>query len=439
MPQPRRSSRLYPRVSDQRTEFQRDRDCILYSSAFRRLAGITEVVRAGEADVFHTRQQHTFKVAQVGLRLAEKFVRLQEEEAHEYGVHPEVVEAACLAHDLGHPPFGHAGEDCLNDLVIRLGEDPDGFEGNAQSFRIVCKLAAVNEQSPGLNLTRGTLAALLKYPWLRDGTSQKKSKKWNVFKSEEHEFNFAREGLDDRFYERKTAEAEIMDWADDITYSVHDLEDFHRCGAIPWALILSDAGKKTLIAQAMSSWWQAPTNAETRLSDAYDRIKDLIAIGYEKLLIEPFVGTREQRASLRSFNSMLICRFVDNTTLTKLDDYDNNQLKIDNYCDDDVLLLKQITKTFVIGNPSLAAQQKGQKKIMNDLFETILEDARETEICPSYLPYRLRTYWDDDTSATSVARKICDSLCSLTENEVINLHSRLMGISSGSVLDPLIR
>jgi len=153
--------------SDQRGPFERDRDRLLYSSAFHRLSGVTQIVRAGEEDVFHTRQQHTFKVAQVGRRLAQRCVVDYPKAAKALGLDPEVVEAACLAHDLGHPPFGHAGEETLDKLVEKAG-DPDGFEGNAQTFRVVTKLSVRYDLCPGLNLTRATLAACLKYPWLRD-------------------------------------------------------------------------------------------------------------------------------------------------------------------------------------------------------------------------------------------------------------------------------
>lgn len=214
---------------DQRRAFERDRDRILYSSAFHRLAGITQIVRAGELDIFHTRQQHTYKVAQIGRRLAEHRIREQAEEAEIHGLDPEVVEAACLAHDLGHPPFGHAAETELDQLVrdpIRVGGDPDdaatdGYEGNAQTFRILTKLSVrYSKDSPGLDLTRATLAATLKYPWLRDHDDLKKKSKWSAYASEEREFRWARQHCHSEF---KTAEAELMDWADDISYSVHDL------------------------------------------------------------------------------------------------------------------------------------------------------------------------------------------------------------------------
>ena len=209
--------------ADQRTGFQRDRDRILYCTDFRRLAGVTQIVRAGEADVFHTRLIHTLKVAQVGRRLAERRQDQQPKECEFLGVDPEVVEAACLAHDLGHPPFGHLGEQVLNALVFPIEDaeptgDEDGFEGNAQSFRILTKLSvrfATRDDRPidGLDLTRATLAACLKYPWTRDLKDAQRKMKWGVYRTEIVDFEWARDGCAG---EKKTAEAELMDWADDI-------------------------------------------------------------------------------------------------------------------------------------------------------------------------------------------------------------------------------
>lgn len=200
-------------------------------------------MRAGEANVFHTRQQHTIKVAQVGRRLAQKLLKEQPREAKFRGLDAEVVEAACIAHDLGHPPFGHVGEQALNDLVM-VGDD-DGFEGNAQSFRIVTQLAVRFPEIYGIDLTRASLAACLKYPWFRE-KSGKKSRKWAAYRSEREDFEFARRYHQHEF---KTLEAELMDWADDVAYSVHDLEDFHRCNALPWQKVFSE--KKKIIKHAL--------------------------------------------------------------------------------------------------------------------------------------------------------------------------------------------
>ena len=162
---------------DQRSRSQRDRDRLLYSAAFRRLAGVTQVASPAEADIFHNRLTHTLKVAQVGRRLAEKLLKEQPDEADALGgIDPEVVEAAGLAHDLGHPPFGHIAEETLENCLQKR-KVGGGYEGNAQSFRIVTKLAARFEEEDGLDLTRATLSAILKYPWIRDKDDEKKKKK----------------------------------------------------------------------------------------------------------------------------------------------------------------------------------------------------------------------------------------------------------------------
>jgi dGTPase len=240
---------------DQRNSFERDRDRVLYSSAFRRLAGITQIVRAGESDVFHTRQQHTMKVAQVGRRLAEMLIKQQAELSATAGLHPEVVEAAALAHDLGHPPFGHIGEHTLNELVVSHGDD-NGFEGNAQTFRIVTKLAIRFFNADGLDLCRATLAACLKYPWFRDVTDPSRTTKWGAYDVDREDFLFAR--AMNLSHNEKTVEAQLMDWADDIAYSVHDLEDFHRCGVIPWRRILyqNSLTRTHLVPGSLApTWW----------------------------------------------------------------------------------------------------------------------------------------------------------------------------------------
>jgi dGTPase len=273
----RRARRHGPVPNDQRGDFQRDRDRILYCSAFRRLGGVTQIVRAGESDVFHNRLSRTIKVAQVGRRLAEAIISRQGAESRELGVDPEVVEAACLAHDLGHPPFGHHGEMVLNQLVIREG-NPDGYEGNAQSLRILTNLALRFDEVDGLDLTRATLAAVIKYPWLRDPNNPKRSEKWGYYQTEATEFEFARE-----FWpcDGKTAEAEIMDFADDIAYSVHDLEDFHRCRGIPWAEVFSTEGCERLTKGVLSRW--KPNNGGARLRGAHRRLReffDIVRIGF---------------------------------------------------------------------------------------------------------------------------------------------------------------
>ncbi len=411
---------------DQRTDSERDRDRLLYSSAFHRLAGITQIVRAGEAGVFHTRQQHTIKVAQVGRRLAQKLLKEQPDEAAYRGLDPEVVEAACIAHDLGHPPFGHIGEQTLDALVVK--NDEDGFEGNAQSFRIVTKLAVRFPDVDGMDLTRATLAACLKYPWLR-GPSGKQAKKWSVYTPERKDFEFARRFHD---HEEKTLEAELMDWADDVAYSVHDLEDFHRCNALPWQRVFS--GKTLIIEHAMGESQDAAKKA--RLTKAYERLKGFMEGFYSVLLSEPYEGTREQREQLRRMTSQLIGKYIGAVTISE----DRSSAKTvafnDDYVDE-VQILKQITRDYIIGSPTLAAQQHGQQRIVRDLYEALISAPRSREGYPAFLPVRLR--YLKAMAGTSPARFVADCIASLSESEAIALHARLAGSATGSVLDPIVR
>lgn len=427
---------------DQRGAFERDRDRILYSSAFHRLAGITQIVRAGELDIFHTRQQHTYKVAQIGRRLAEHRIREQPVEAKLHGLHPEVVEAACLAHDLGHPPFGHAAEVELDDLVrdpTKAGgklEDAadDGYEGNAQTFRILTKLAVrYSKDNPGLDLTRATLAATLKYPWLRDHQHDKKKSKWSAYASEQREFRWAREHCHGEF---KTAEAELMDWADDISYSVHDLEDFHRVGVIPWREIVSNEARDGLVQGALKDWKKDPhypADAPRRVSAALDRVTRKLIL-FPTVSTETYTGTREQRRQLRNFSSQLIGQYVRAVTLSK--ETAGPTVFISDWAADEVRVLKYFARRYVIGLPALHAQQFGQKKIVRELFAIFLEQGKSGNL--QVLPARLRYIWEDNLKEKP-ARLAADCVASLTENEAYQLHGRLMGTASGLVLDPIVR
>jgi dGTPase len=413
---------------DQRAEGARDRDRILYSSAFHRLAGITQIVRAGEADVFHTRQQHTIKVAQIGRRLAQALRRRQPRDAKREGLDPEVVEAACLAHDLGHPPFGHIGEHTLDDLV--RPSDPDGFEGNAQSFRILTKLAVRFDGIEGMDLTRATLAACLKYPWFRE-PSGKKSKKWSAYRAEAEDFAFARLSMpgDD-----KTAEAELMDWSDDIAYSVHDLEDFHRCNAIPWRRILEDP--TILITKAMEDWKGAPGDAEDRLKDAFARLKRHIWGSFSYLLTESYDGGRDQREQLRRMTSQMIGKYIGSIRLATDSEAPKRVVFVEEDVDE-VRILKQITRDYVINSPALHAQQHGQKRILTDLYNELFAASSGGSGVPKFLPVRLQ--YLRPLAGTSTARFVADCIASLSEREAIGLHGRLFGTATGSVLDPIVR
>ncbi len=191
---------------------------------------MTQVVGLEEGHTFHNRLTHSLEVAQFARRLAEKLQREPSDVASDIELSADVAEAASLAHDIGHPPFGHIAEKELDRLLTEAGVD-DGFEGNAQSFRVITKLVCHNPPYEGLDLTRATLDGVLKYPWLRQ-PKDLKHRKWGAYTTEEEELAWAR-ALHPPQHEEKSLEAELMDWADEVTYAVHDAADFYRAGLIP--------------------------------------------------------------------------------------------------------------------------------------------------------------------------------------------------------------
>jgi dGTPase len=435
---PKRSDRYSDRdrPGDNRSSFQRDRDRILFTSAFRRLAGVTQVVSSEEGHIFHNRLTHSLEVAQVGRRLTEKLIKDEYAAARKLQLDPDVVEAACIAHDLGHPPFGHIAEVLLDELAKK--ELPDGFEGNAQSFRIITKLAFRSPDVTGLNLTRATLNAVLKYPWFR-GTDPKKHRKWGAYSSEADEFRFARK-LSPPGSERRSPEAEIMDWADDITYSVHDLEDFYRARLIPLHLLARDKRERLRFYDGAKKRLEAEENLDSvemeKLVETFDRFLDTIALDSE------YTATQEQRADLRTLTAGLIGRYLVNTHLHELESGHDSALKIPLGHKREVKMLKELTWHYVINNPGLTTQQFGQRKLIKDLFtiyHEILGDPKDYHVFPASTREQLE---DLDTKKMrseekrrSVTRIIVDLIAGMTEKHLVNMHRRLTGASLGSALD----
>lgn len=423
-----RTKRLYENRSnpsnDYRTPFERDRDRVLYSSSFRRLAEVTQVVAANSGYVFHNRLTHSLQVAQVGRRIAEKLNKTQPE-SREF-ICPDVVEAACLAHDLGHPPFGHTAEHTLNELAKDIG----GFEGNAQSFRIVTRLASRSLEYGGLDFTAATLAAILKYPWLR-GENPDKPKKWGAYHSEEPEFVFASKLLPKP--KMPTIEAAIMDWADDITYSVHDLEDFFRAARMPLHLL---AGRDPSVRDSFFA-----NVFERRKEDKAFACKDELMEAFTNMFVatfgslEGFNGSARHRSLLRNYTAKLIGRYVGATTIA----WENGRpkLAIDRNFQLEVAMLKELTWTYVIGAASLAAQQRGQARVITDLYNIYSMAAHnpaEWSIFPKF--YRERLERSKDKAETS--RIPLDLIAGMTESQAIAMHRRLTGQSHGSGLDDIV-
>jgi dGTPase len=474
-------------VEDSRGEFARDRDRLLYSSAFRRLSGKSQVVASLELGSYHTRLTHSIKVAQLGRRIAERFQRQNEKQGSEPNA--DLVEFACLAHDLGHPPFGHAGEAALQvALDRRLQSPPNGsaqqieameklrqrlgsFEGNPQSHRIVTRLAhkwlpsdgEFPDQLPdwfGLDLTAASIDAVSKYPWLRGSEADRK---WGCYGSRFDQvdaiaLNWARTQTGAKpvlgVRAEKSFEAQIMDWSDDVTYAVHDVEDFYEAGLIPLERLMVEPGTTTEewngFRDSVVKKWKLrafPTfqgkSVEAELLDtARDMLFDLMwGVPAE----EPFRGTNRDRRLAHWRTSGLIQYFLAGLSfdgepllhegrLTVAVDEDRSQMLVVQ-CE----MLKELIWTYVIDSPGLASQQAGHRRIIIDLVNILSES-------DGYLvfPLHLRELLEDPESRVGYSdellaklRLVSDFVSSLTEQHAIALHKRLTGTDLGSINDQI--
>lgn len=427
------------RRDDPRSEFQRDRDRILYSSAFRRLSGITQVASPGELYPVHNRLTHSLKVAQVGRSLVHQLLAdaaTAALAAEAGGIDPDVVEAACLAHDLGHPPFGHVAEFELNALLVDGGEAQsvsDGYDGNAQSFRIVTNLAVRYDDALGLNLTRATLRAILKYPWLREPEGQRHDK-WGAFHSERDDFAWCRAPEFTGTNER-TVEAALMDWADDIAYAVHDVEDFFRAGLIPLDRLKTDARERARFLQSALDRTALDGESRERMERAFEE-SAIIRYG----LPGPFRGSRYDRSSLRDLTSRLIGGYITNSVSLTRGASGRIQLAIHPDIEAEVRILKELTWYYVIESPALVAQRFGQRTLIRSLFHTFCDAAdtkrdpkgRDVTIFPLYFRERLER---NQAGVRGVKRIVADLISGMSEAQAVAVHQRLTGQSLGSALD----
>lgn len=411
---------------DFRTPAQRDRDRIIYAPAFRRLAEVTQVASPNHAQVFYNRLTHSLQVAQVGRSLARTILKNNKRHLVEEagGIDPDVVEAACLAHDIGHPPFGHTAEKELGILARRWG----GFEGNAQSFRVLTKLAFKSEKYPGLDLTRATLAATLKYPWPKSG-NPKNPDKWGAYRSEAPDFHFA---LQDQPTRKRTAEAELMDWADDVTYSVHDIEDFFCAGIIPMHLLASaqDNREKAFF---FDDTYSRRGRTFIKRTSAERAFADLM---HQWLIREPYSGSSEHRSQLRHFSAEMVQRYVNGVKLKKSND--QVRVEIDPEYRMEVDILKELTWSYVIEAPALAAQRHGQQQVIRKLF-SIYSDAAESRKSWSLFPAYYREQLQMASSKSEKKRVVVDLIAGMTEPQAVATYAQFMGLPRTDSLEQLIR
>ncbi|AFK18315.1 dNTP triphosphohydrolase [Haloferax mediterranei ATCC 33500] len=440
-----RTDRQYTETEEEyRSAFRRDRDRITYAPEFRRLKDVTQIAHVGESYLYHDRLTHSLKVAQVGESIAEL---LRQEYAHqqiERELDTQVVIAACYAHDIGHPPFGHVAERELNRLLQEEHTPNElGFEGNAQTFRILTRLANHREEGFGLNLTRATLNATIKYPWAR---SEKPNKdKWGYYKSEKEAFEFAREGSNRT--EKQSLEAQIMEYADDVTYAVHDIDDFYRSGLIPLDRLLVEAEQNYRVDEETSNIEQyLREEGKEEIADNVRRVLNDINSNYARDPLKcPYTNSEEQRIAIAQFDSNLISDFINGSEGTEppiiidLTD-DEFDLERDDNVEETIQVLKHITRYYVLSNPSLNAQRHGQRRIIRVVFNALYEESGKPGISAIPEPYRDRLQENLKVATeTQNARVVADMITSMTEKQVSAMYKRLQGHSPGSLVDEIVR
>jgi dGTPase len=389
-----------------RSDFERDRARVLHSAGLRRLSAKTQVVAAGSADFPRTRLTHSLECAQIGRELAQ-----------EIGCDPDLVDAACLAHDIGHSPFGHNGEFALNELAAPYG----GFEGNAQSLRLLTRLEP-KVAGAGLNLTRATLDATLKYPWFSQGPGTK----FGVYADDAEVFAWIRQGAPAG---RPCLEAQVMDWADDVAYSVHDLEDGFYAGLITFKNLKSPT-ERSVVTQTTATTYCDDGVSLAELNQVLD---DLLALDVWPAAYD---GGPETAAALKNLTSELIGRFcvaAQQATLTATPHPANpadptGRVPLTRYAADLIVprqqrlecaLLKGITAHYVMTRAGVVAAQALERELLTELACAVERGA------PHTLDPLLRPAWDAAPADAARRRVVIDQIASLTDTSAIAWHHRL--------------
>jgi dGTPase len=382
-----------------RTQFQRDRARVLHSAGFRRLAAKTQVHTAGSDDFLRTRLTHSLEVAQIAREMGARL-----------GCDPDVVDVAGLAHDIGHPPFGHNGEAALDEVAWPCG----GFEGNAQTLRVLTRLEA-KVDGAGLNLTRASLDATCKYPWPRKSGMRK----FGVYPDDLPVFAWLRRGAPEG--ERRCLEAQVMDWADDVAYSVHDVEDGVHGGYLSLRPLLDDPDERAQLC--------------ADVSEAYsDEPPAVLADALESLLADEVVaavadydGTYRAQVALKRMTSVLTGRFVSSAVGATSSRHDSEPVR--RYDADLIVprtvriqcaLLKGMALRYVMRARAAEHWYEQQRTILAELVSALCGRAPE-HLDPLFAPL-----WKAAGDDAARLRVVVDQVASLTDHAAVTWHRTLV-------------
>lgn len=377
------TERLTPekgKPGDEREPWEIDRARILHSGAFRRLQRKTQVFAATEGDFFRTRLTHSIEVSQIAKGIALRV-----------GANATLCEAASLAHDIGHPPFGHAGETVLNQCMAGAG----GFEGNAQNLRVVATLEIKSDDYLGLNLTRATLDALLKYK--RSHAEAVASNQEKFFYDDDVPLvDWVCQGKRD---DRTSFECQVMDWADDVAYSVHDVEDGM------WAELI------TLPRLRDEQTFAAVTRAVPDVDEGLAR-----NIFGELEPILGMSGSRQQKAAQKTWSSFAIYEMVHAAKAARCEDHGRRgpryqwRLEVEERARLKGRVLMALAEELVFRHPRVAGVQPHADSIVGGLFEALVA---RPELIPS------------DCRGEDQWRAVCDYISGMTDDEAERVHASL--------------
>jgi dGTPase len=390
-----------------RSPYARDRARVLHSAAFRRLAAKTQVHTAGgEGDGLpRTRLTHSLEVAQIAREMGQSL-----------GCDPDVVDTAGLAHDLGHPPFGHNGEDALDEAARGCG----GFEGNAQTLRVLTRLEAkvvtADGASVGLNLTRACLDASCKYPWPR----RTGERKFGVYDDDAAVFDWLRARTPGEEPERRSLEAQVMDWADDVAYSVHDVEDGVTTGHVRLRVLLDDPDERAALCKDVADVYSA---------EPVGHLEGVLA----DLLADPVVATvadydggSASLVAVKRATSVLIGRFAAEAVRATrvafgegpLRGYDAD-LVIPRAARAECALLKGIALRYVMRRAGSRQRYEREQAVLRELVATLVVRAPDG-LDPIFAPL-----WRDAPDDAARLRVVIDQVASLTDPAALAWHRRL--------------
>ncbi|MCL1900137.1 MAG: deoxyguanosinetriphosphate triphosphohydrolase [Promicromonosporaceae bacterium] len=382
-----------PPKSHRRTPFERDRARIVHSAAMRRLGAKTQVLTPGVDDFVRTRLTHSLEVAQIGRELGRVL-----------GCDPDVVDAACLAHDLGHPPFGHNGEAALAEAAAEIG----GFEGNAQTLRLLTRLEP-KVVGAGLNLTRATLDATVKYPW---GAADNPAK-FGFYADDVPVYAWLRAGAPAG---QRSLEAQVMDLADDIAYSVHDVEDGVQAGSIDLARLDVDR-----VVEAAASWYATEAaGADIRAALLRLQAADLPSIAFD--------GSLRALAGLKDMTSSLISRLTTAAFDATCAEYGPGphrryeaQLVVPEAARAEIVALKAVAVAYVMAPRAADPQAAQQRTLLHELVARLVE-AGPPALERPFADWHAQA--DDDASRLRV---VIDQVASLTDLSAARWHARMGG------------